>query len=102
MLGESIRDGEVFDEAFCRRVEQRICAYALPVSEACNARFTPPAPHTIEAMVAAAHNKAVANAYADGFNHPDRWWEIISNAEQTAAFLRQCGWQGMPAAARAA
>ena len=33
------------DEEFCAAVEAQVCAYALPVSDACNARLVPPPPH---------------------------------------------------------
>jgi 2-polyprenyl-6-methoxyphenol hydroxylase-like FAD-dependent oxidoreductase len=102
VLGEAIRDGHTYDEAFCRRFEQQICAYALPVSEACNARLRRPQPHAIELAIAAMHNQAIADLYGDGFNHPDRFWEIASSAERTAALLKQYGWHGMPIATRAA
>jgi 2-polyprenyl-6-methoxyphenol hydroxylase-like FAD-dependent oxidoreductase len=101
VLGEAIRDSQVFDEAFCRRVEQQMCAYALPVSELCNARLQPPQPHMAEFLVAAAHNQAIADAFVNGANHPDRFWEMLSSAERTTAVLRRLGWRGM-AAARAA
>jgi len=102
VLGAAIRDNYIYDEVFCRRAEQQICAYALPVSEYSNARLRPPQPHVVELMVAAAHDQAIANAFVQGVHHPDRFWEVFSTAEHTAAFLRQFGWQGMPAAARAA
>jgi len=102
VLGEAIRDGDTFDETFCRRVEQQIWSYAGPVAEACNARLRPPAAHVAELLVAAAHHKAIADAHANAFNRPDAFWEILSSPERTAAFLRQFGWQGLPAAARAA
>jgi 2-polyprenyl-6-methoxyphenol hydroxylase-like FAD-dependent oxidoreductase len=102
VLGEAIRDSQTFDEAFCRRVEERICAYTLPVVEACNARLRPAPPHVIEMMVAATQNQAIADAYVNGFNHPDRWWNIIGSPECSAAFLEQFGWRGMPGAAKAA
>jgi 2-polyprenyl-6-methoxyphenol hydroxylase-like FAD-dependent oxidoreductase len=102
VLGEAIRDGDAFDEAFCRRVEQQIWAYAGPVSQACNARLRPPAAHVAELMVAAAHHKAIADAYVNAFNQPDAFWEILSSPERTGAFLEEYGWRGIPVAARAA
>jgi 2-polyprenyl-6-methoxyphenol hydroxylase-like FAD-dependent oxidoreductase len=102
VLGEAIRDSRGFDEAFCQRVEQRICAYALPVSELCNSQLQPPKPHAVELLVAATHNKAIAKIYANRGNYPDRFWEIVSSPERTADFLRRFGWQGMPAIAQAA
>jgi styrene monooxygenase A-like protein len=102
VLGEAIRDSRSFDEAFCQRVEQRICAYALPVSKFCNAQLQPPKPHAVELLVAAAHNHAIADVYANRGNSPDRFWEIVSSPERTAVFLDQYGWRRMPAAEQAA
>jgi 2-polyprenyl-6-methoxyphenol hydroxylase-like FAD-dependent oxidoreductase len=102
VLGEAIRDSASFDEAFCKRVEQQILTYAGPVAEACNARLRPPAAHVAELLVAAARHKAIANAYADGFNQPDAFWNMLSSPERTTAFLKQYGWPDIPAAARAA
>ena len=98
MLGEAIRDSASFDEAFCRRVEQQIWAYAGPVSEACNARLRPPAAHVAELLLASAQHKAIADAYANTFNQPDAFWEILSSPERAAAFLKQYGWRGISTA----
>jgi hypothetical protein len=89
VLGEAIRDNVSYGEAFCERVEQRICAYALPVFEYSNARLLPPPPHMAKLMVAAAQNQAIANAFINGVNHPDRLWEIVSSPERTAALIEQ-------------
>jgi 2-polyprenyl-6-methoxyphenol hydroxylase-like FAD-dependent oxidoreductase len=97
-LGEAIRGAGTFDAAFCRRIERQIWSYARSVTEACNARLGRPQPHTTELLAAAAHNQAIADAYADGFNHPDRFWEIMSSPARTAALLEEHGWQGVPAA----
>jgi hypothetical protein len=102
VLGEAIRESQTFDEVFCRRVEQQICAYTLPVAKGCHARLQPAPSHVIELMVAATQHQAVADAYVDGFHHPDRWWKIIDSPERSAAFLQQFGWQGLPGTAKAA
>jgi len=102
VLGETIRDHSSYDETFCRRVEEQICAYALPVFKYSNARLRPPEPHVAEFFVAAAQNQAVADAYTQGSSYPDRLWELFSSPERTAALLSQFGWQARPAAARAA
>lgn len=96
-LGEAICGGGPFDEDFCRAVEQRMWAFAGPVSEACNARLGPPAPHVLALMAAAARNPAIADAYAWGFNHPDLWWEMTNSPERTAALLQKYDQQAMPA-----
>lgn len=105
VLGEAIRDNPTFDAQFCQQVEERIWDYAGRITAACNARLGPPAPHVVEVMLAAAHHQGIANDFASAFNHPDRWWDMLSSPERTAAFLEQHewhGWQEMSAAAVAA
>jgi 2-polyprenyl-6-methoxyphenol hydroxylase-like FAD-dependent oxidoreductase len=102
VLGEAIRDSRVYDEGFCERVEQQICAYALVVSEYSNSRLLPPPPHMGKFMIAAARDQAIANIFANGVNHPDRLWEIVSSPERTAALLEQFGGTNRPGALAAA
>jgi len=89
VLADAIADADTFDRAFCRRVEEEICAYVVPVSDASNARLRPPAPHFRELLGAASREQAIADLYAEGFNHPDRFWAIASSPERTTAFLRE-------------
>jgi 2-polyprenyl-6-methoxyphenol hydroxylase-like FAD-dependent oxidoreductase len=89
ILGDAIRDSHGFDEWFCQDVERRICEYAVPVSDACNARLKPPEPHFLELIKGASRHQALANVYGDGFNHPDRFWAIASSSERTSALLAQ-------------
>ncbi len=88
-LAEAIRDGNGYDESFCRDVEQLMCRFALPVSDACNARLKPPPPHVGRLLGAAAQQQRLADFYAFGFNHPDRYWEVVSSEERTDALLQQ-------------
>jgi hypothetical protein len=88
VVGEAIRSATAFDEEFCRLIEARLCDYAVPVSDACNARLLPPAPHFAGFLGAAAQHQTVADFYADGFNHPDRFWHILSNENRTASVTR--------------
>jgi hypothetical protein len=78
-----------FDRAFCEGVEREVRAYVVPVSDAANARLRPPTPHFRDLLIAAAHDQQVADAYADGYNHPDRFWAVASDADRTAQFLRR-------------
>jgi 2-polyprenyl-6-methoxyphenol hydroxylase-like FAD-dependent oxidoreductase len=88
-LAEAIRDASGYDESFCRDVEQAMCRFALPVSDACNARLKPPPPHVGRLLGAAAQQQRLADFYAFGFNHPDRYWEVVSSEERTDALLQQ-------------
>lgn len=99
MLGEAVRDSEIFDAAFCRRIEQQIWAYAGPIVAWSTAMLQPPPPHMVELMVAAAQYQPVADTFASIFEQPLSGWELLSSPDNTAAFLQQYGWQGMPAMA---
>ena len=89
VIGEAISESDTFDETFCEEVEQRVCDYAIPVSDACNARLQPPTPHVAQLLGTAAQHQAVADVYALGFHHPERLWRIISSPERTHTLLEQ-------------
>jgi hypothetical protein len=89
VLGNIILSGGEFDEAFCCRVEQQMWRYTGPVTEACNARLRPPTPHAMQLLGAAARHKSIANLYADGFDNPARFWELVSSPERIAALIEQ-------------
>jgi 2-polyprenyl-6-methoxyphenol hydroxylase-like FAD-dependent oxidoreductase len=88
-LAEAIRDASNYGESFCREAEQLMCRYALPVSDACNARLKPPAPHVQRLLGGAARHQELADFYAFGFNHPDRYWEVVSSEGRTDALLHE-------------
>jgi 2-polyprenyl-6-methoxyphenol hydroxylase-like FAD-dependent oxidoreductase len=85
----SAADGGPFDEAFCARVEDATNAFSLPVSAAAAARLRPAAPHVLQFMAAASRSQAVADAYGQGLNEPDKFWEVISSPDRTADLLAQ-------------
>lgn len=87
VLCGAIRNAEVFDRAFCEGVEREICSFVVPVSDAANARLQPPAPHVRDLLGAATRDHALADVYASGYNHPDRFWSIASSPERTADLL---------------
>ena len=84
VLGEAINAGGPYDDAFCTAVEQRMCEYALPVSDACNARLQPAPPHVQQLFAAAGQSQAIADLYGYGFNHPDEYWAIVSDVGRTS------------------
>lgn len=96
LLVERAREGGAFDEAFCRRSEEIVREDARPVTEWSNAFLQPPPPHAVGLLVAAAQNKAIADAFVTNFDDPARQWEILSDPARTAAFL--AGFGAAPAA----
>jgi 2-polyprenyl-6-methoxyphenol hydroxylase-like FAD-dependent oxidoreductase len=87
ILCSAICAANSFDRAFCERVEQAMCAYSLPVSDAANARLVPATPHFRDLLGAASQHQAVADLYAEGYNDPVGLWAIASSAERTATLL---------------
>ena len=86
-LGAAIRETRTYDEAFCREVARRVWAFTGPVTAGTNARLGPPQPHLLQVLQAAARDQVVADGYAWGFNHPDRFWSAMASPEGAAAFL---------------
>ena len=83
-LAEAILDASVYDESFCAPASSRRCvALRCQSGDACNARLKPPPPHVGRLLGAAARHQAVADFYAFGFNHPDRYWEVVSSEDRT-------------------
>jgi 2-polyprenyl-6-methoxyphenol hydroxylase-like FAD-dependent oxidoreductase len=96
MLGAAICTSEHFDERFCAGIEQIIWDYTGPIAEWSNAMLMPPPQHMIEFMVAAAHIPPVAETFVRMFEQPQRAWEMLSNPDNTSAYLKSQGWKGMP------
>jgi hypothetical protein len=88
VAGAAICEATAFDEDFCARVTQQMCDYALPVSDACNARLLPAPPHVVDLLMAAAQHQPVADFYTGGFNDPDRYWHIVSRQDRTESIKR--------------
>ena len=87
ILGAAICEADTYDEAFCREVARRVWAFTGPITAGTNARLGPPQPHLLQVLQAAARDQVVADGYAWGFNHPDRFWSAMASAEGAAAFL---------------
>ncbi|HEX2024015.1 MAG TPA: styrene monooxygenase/indole monooxygenase family protein [Acidimicrobiales bacterium] len=87
VLAESILDDAVYDELFCRQVEERMWRMAGPVTEWSNAFLLPPPPHVVELLGAAAADPAVADALVGGFADPQVMWRRVATPERAAAFL---------------
>jgi hypothetical protein len=95
LLGEMVtahfQTGGRFDEAFCARAEQRLWEAVRAATEWTNALLAPPPPHVIGLFVAAAQNRAIADAFATNFDYTDRQWAVLSSPEATASFIASSG-----------
>jgi hypothetical protein len=95
LLGELVTAralaGGAFDEAFCAEAERRLWEITAASAVWSNAFLQPPPPHAIELLVAAAQNRAIADAFVTNFNHPERMWAVVSSPAATAAFIAGSG-----------
>ncbi len=87
VAAQAILGGGPYDEAFCRRVEEAMWAFAGPVTAWTNATLGPPADHVVGAFVAAAGDARVADALIANFNDPPTMWSVLSSHDATASFL---------------
>ncbi len=87
VLADAILADGVYDELFCRQVEERMWQMAGPVTEWSNAFLQPPPDHVLEVLGAASVDRAVANALIGGFADPQAMWRRLATPERSAAFL---------------
>jgi hypothetical protein len=90
-----------FDETFCVNAEQHLWDDARPVTEWANAFLQPPPPHVMGLLIAAAQDPAIANAFADNFNHPREQWAVLSSPAATSAFIASFSVEPAPVSAPA-
>jgi 2-polyprenyl-6-methoxyphenol hydroxylase-like FAD-dependent oxidoreductase len=86
-LGEAILEGGPFDEAFCRKVDERRLPFVLGVFDWTAAMLGPPPPHMFELIGAMSQNKALCDDFTENFNNPDLQWEHIRSPGATAAYI---------------
>jgi 2-polyprenyl-6-methoxyphenol hydroxylase-like FAD-dependent oxidoreductase len=96
-LGQAILDGAPFDEAFCRRVEDRIWEYTGAVTDWTNATLEPPTPHAEAVFAAATQDPAIGSAVINSLSQPQRGWAIFGSPQGAASLLSQFG-RELPAA----
>ena len=103
VLADAILADVVYDELFCRQVEERMWEMAGPVTDWSNAFLQPPADHVLELLGAATADKAVADALIGGFADPQAMWRRLATPDRAAAFLRRVPgsrrWRGRRATA---
>jgi hypothetical protein len=92
VLGEAILEERVFNEAFCREVEQRLWEAGRAVTLWTNLMLQPPPPHALQLLVAAAQNQAIADELSDNFNAPEQNWEIFGSPAGAECFLKRHAW----------
>jgi 2-polyprenyl-6-methoxyphenol hydroxylase-like FAD-dependent oxidoreductase len=87
-LGEAIVEGGPFDEAFCRRVDERRLPGVLAHFDFTNFMLAPQ-PHLLDVVGAMSQIPALADEFTDNFTDPARHLEYLASPEATTAYLAQ-------------
>jgi 2-polyprenyl-6-methoxyphenol hydroxylase-like FAD-dependent oxidoreductase len=85
-LGETILEGAPFDDAFCRRVDERRLPGVLAHYDFTNFMLAPQ-PHLGQIVGAMSRNRALADRFTDNFTDPARHLEYLASPEAAAAFV---------------
>jgi 2-polyprenyl-6-methoxyphenol hydroxylase-like FAD-dependent oxidoreductase len=89
-LGETILEGGPFDEAFCRRADERRLPGVLAHFDFTSFMLAPQ-PHLFQVIGAMSQNPELANEFTDNFTDPARHLEYLSSPEATGAYLARFG-----------
>jgi 2-polyprenyl-6-methoxyphenol hydroxylase-like FAD-dependent oxidoreductase len=85
-LGETILEGGPFDEAFCRRADERRLPGVLAHFDFTSFMLAPQ-PHLFQVIGAMSQNPELANEFTDNFTDPARHLEYLSSPEATQEYL---------------
>jgi 2-polyprenyl-6-methoxyphenol hydroxylase-like FAD-dependent oxidoreductase len=86
VLGEAIAEGGPYDEAFCRRVDERRLPGVMAHFDFTNFMLAPQ-PHLADVVGAMSQNPALADEFTDNFTDPARHLDYLASPEATAAYL---------------
>ncbi|HCF99248.1 MAG TPA: monooxygenase [Chloroflexi bacterium] len=93
VVGQAILDdGLAFDERFCKRVEEQMWSWTGDATAWNNYMLqVPPAPNTVDLILAAAKNQTLADAFADNFAAPTKNWNVMATLERSRNLLHMLG-----------
>jgi 2-polyprenyl-6-methoxyphenol hydroxylase-like FAD-dependent oxidoreductase len=83
---EIVAGGGLYDEAFCRRVDERRLPDVLAHFDFTSFMLAPQ-PHLFEIIGAMSQNPALSNDFTDNFTDPARQLEHLASPEATAAYV---------------
>ncbi len=86
-LGRTILEGGPFDEAFCRRVDERRLPDVLAHFDFTSVMLQPPPPHVLQVLGAMSQNPALADDFTENFTVPGRHLDNLATPESAAAYL---------------
>lgn len=93
VVGQAILDdGLAFDEMFCKRVEEQMWSFTRDATAWNNHMLqVPPAPNTVDLIIAASKNQVLADAFADNFAAPSKNWNVMATPERSRNLLHVLG-----------
>ena len=85
-LGETILEGGPFDEAFCKRVDERRMPGVLAHFDFTNFMLQP-GPQLFEVVGAMSQNRALADDFTDNFTEPEKQLANLADLDAAAAYI---------------
>jgi styrene monooxygenase len=92
IVGEEIVRQEVYDERFCEHVNMRRQDRVLSATRWTNYMLTNlrTLPPELQKFIFDLYqNRALADAFTDNFNYPERQWDCFSSPERMAAWCER-------------
>jgi 2-polyprenyl-6-methoxyphenol hydroxylase-like FAD-dependent oxidoreductase len=87
-VAQAIAAGPRFDDAFARRIDEDLWAFAGPITALTNAFLQPPPAHVLDLLAAASAHQDIADAFATAFADPVMLAHTLLNPLATAALVR--------------
>ncbi|MEQ8345678.1 MAG: styrene monooxygenase/indole monooxygenase family protein [Sneathiellaceae bacterium] len=87
VLGEEILDTAVLDWRFCEKVDLKRQDRVLAAARWTNLMLEPPSEALGMLIGAMSQNKALADAFTENFNHPERQWDCLATPARIQAWI---------------
>jgi 2-polyprenyl-6-methoxyphenol hydroxylase-like FAD-dependent oxidoreductase len=87
VLGEEIVNADALDARFCEKVDWRRQDRVLAASRWTNLMLQPPSEALGALIGTMSQNKALADAFTENFNYPERQWDHLASPARVHAWL---------------
>lgn len=86
VLAEAVASAEVFDRAFCERVDAERKPRILSAFHWTNFMLQPPSQEFLGFVFAMSQNKALCDEFTHNFSYPEQQWEHLKTPDRIAAW----------------
>jgi 2-polyprenyl-6-methoxyphenol hydroxylase-like FAD-dependent oxidoreductase len=89
VLADAIAEADVFDSAFCERVDAARLPRLLGTFAWTHFMLRPPSPEFLQFVGTMSQNKALCDEFTQNFNAPERQWENLRTPERILAWIER-------------